>query len=139
MAFTDDQLWTRFPINEGTTDARRAKAPVDLDFAMSEAVKNLNDMRMAQNRYAPARIYKTAANGGPPVFNTMFEDIGQTIKSYIIGVGTLVGYPEIQQVRTALDEVKRARVVDHSIHLVQHLQQVLPGGIYQTKKIGTDV
>jgi hypothetical protein len=139
MVFTDDQRWTRFPVNEGTTNAQRAKAPANLDFDMRDVVKNLNDMRMDQNRYAPARVYKTAANGAPPPFNTMFEDVGQTVRNYITRVGTLVNHPEIQQLRTALDEVQRARVVDHSRNLVQHLQQVLPGGIYQTKKVGTDV
>ncbi|KAH6618916.1 hypothetical protein C7974DRAFT_441494 [Boeremia exigua] len=139
MAFTDDQRWTRFPVNEGTTNAEKAKAPINLDFDMRAAVKNLNDMRMDQNRYAPARVYKTPANGAPVAFNTMIEDVGQTVKNYITRVGTLVDHPEIQQLRTALDEVQRARVVDHSPRLVEHLQTVLPGGIYHTKKVGTDV
>jgi hypothetical protein len=139
MVFTDDQRWTRFPVNEGTTNAERARAPANLDFDMRAVVKNLNDMRMDQNRYAPARVYKTPANGAPPAFNTMIEDIGHTVRNYITSVGTLAGHPEIQQLRTALDEVQRARVVDHSQRLVAHLQTVLPGGVYETKKVGTDV
>lgn len=139
LSFTDGKRWTRFPVNEGTTNAEKTMAPANLDFDMRAVVKNLNDMGMDQNRYPPANVYKTPANGAPTAFNTMIEDVGRTVKNYITRVGTLVDHPEIQQVRTALDEVQRARVVDHSVRLVDHLKQVLPGGIYHTKKVGTDV
>jgi hypothetical protein len=38
MVFTD-QRWTRFPINESTTNAERAKAHANLDFDMRAVIK----------------------------------------------------------------------------------------------------
>lgn len=138
LSHIDGQKWSRFPVDEGSTNAQRNKAPASLDFDLNVAARNLNNYGMDQNRYFAARVYKTPA-GSPRDFNLMFEDIGKTVKNYITSTGTLDGHPEITKIREALEQVELARRVDHSKFLVQHLEAHLPGVTLAVPIVGTDV
>jgi hypothetical protein len=82
-------------------------------------------LRLAYTKYQPTALPQHST----PSLGTLGGP------SDITRVGNLVDHPEIQQLRTALDEVQRARVVDHSAKLVEHPEQVLPGVIYHIKKV----
>lgn len=120
---TDGVKHTQNIVQQGTDDASRARAPLDLNnFDIYSAVQRMEALGANTRRYQPCRVMKLTP-GAPIDFDVFLRQAGDVARNFITSTGTLDGHPEIEKARSAVDEIIKERESDHSPNLVTHLRE----------------